>query len=120
MIIESFNVTHPSSKTANFPENKASNQGSPHQQEDLVLSSHGRLSDGEFQSHLLKGVSRTFALTIPQLPDELLKVVSNAYLLCRTIDTIEDEPNLTFKQKSEFSKLFVTILEGKKKTEYFN
>ncbi|MGF1670025.1 MAG: hypothetical protein ACFCU6_06230, partial [Balneolaceae bacterium] len=29
------------------------------------------LSDFELQQHLLDGVSRTFALTIPQLPDEL-------------------------------------------------
>jgi farnesyl-diphosphate farnesyltransferase len=43
------------------------------------------------QDQLLPGVSRTFALTIPQLPDALRPVVTNAYLLCRTADTIEDE-----------------------------
>ena len=49
-------------------------------------------NDDEFQSYLLNGVSRTFALTIPQLPQDLKKVVSNAYLLCRTVHTVEDEP----------------------------
>ena len=49
-------------------------------------------SDDEFQSDMLKRVSRTFALTIPQLPSTLCKVVSNAYLLCRIVDTIEDDP----------------------------
>ena len=43
------------------------------------------------QDRLLPGVSRTFALTIPQLPQDLRPIVTNAYLLCRTADTIEDE-----------------------------
>ena len=60
------------------------------------------LSDDDFQSEMLKGVSRTFALTIPQLPADLCRVVSNAYLLCRIVDTIEDEPVLTGMQKNSF------------------
>jgi len=43
------------------------------------------------QHELLDQVSRTFALTIPRLPAELVDVVGNAYLLCRIVDTIEDE-----------------------------
>ena len=57
------------------------------------------LSDDDFQSEMLKGVSRTFALTIPQLPADLCRVVSNAYLLCRIVDTIEDEPVLSWHAK---------------------
>ena len=60
------------------------------------------LSDDDFQSEMLEGVSRTFALTIPQLPAELCRVVSNAYLLCRIVDTIEDEPVLSGTQKNSF------------------
>ena len=45
------------------------------------MSQHN--TDEEYQAHILIGVSRTFALTIPQLPPPLCKVVSNAYLLCR-------------------------------------
>jgi len=45
-----------------------------------------------YQSDILERVSRTFALTIPQLPFDLSKVVANAYLLCRIADTIEDDP----------------------------
>ncbi|MDM8569467.1 squalene/phytoene synthase family protein, partial [Thiotrichales bacterium HSG1] len=60
-------------------------------------------SDEDYQNYILPGVSRTFALTIPQLPPDLCKVVSNGYLLCRIADTIEDEPNLTFIQKRQFS-----------------
>jgi len=67
--------------------------------------------DLEFQSKMLAGVSRTFALTIPRLPQALRNVVANAYLLCRTIDTIEDEPGLTPEKKQSLCNLFVEILE---------
>lgn len=45
-----------------------------------------------YQARILSRVSRTFALTIPQLPAELATVVTHAYLLLRLADTIEDEP----------------------------
>ena len=64
------------------------------------------LSDDDFQSEMLEGVSRTFALTIPQLPAELCRVVSNAYLLCRIVDTIEDEPLLDGARKNYFVSSF--------------
>lgn len=69
-----------------------------------------KFSDAGLQAHLLHGVSRTFALTIPQLPPKLRHVVSNAYLLCRTIDTIEDEPALTISQKRSLGHLFVQVV----------
>ena len=48
------------------------------------------LSDEVYQDRILPGVSRTFALTIPQLPQALRTSVTNAYLLCRIADTIEE------------------------------
>lgn len=69
-------------------------------------------SDEAYQEHILKGVSRTFALTIPQLPPTLCRVVSNAYLLDRIVDTIEDEPNLTLAQKKEFLQEFIKVVAG--------
>jgi len=77
-------------------------------------------SDDALQDYLLQGVSRTFALTIPQLPDALRPVVSNAYLLCRIIDTIEDEPKLNFEQKQQFANMFVSIVEGQLPTQTFS
>jgi farnesyl-diphosphate farnesyltransferase len=74
-------------------------------------------TDEEYQDHILIGVSRTFALTIPQLPYPLSKVVSNAYLLCRIADTIEDEPNLTATQKREFSQEFIQVVAGESSPE---
>lgn len=67
------------------------------------------LSELEMQSALLEGVSRTFALTIPQLPEGLYSVVANAYLLCRIIDTIEDEISLSPELKRNFCKRFIAV-----------
>ena len=64
----------------------------------------------EFQNKHLQGVSRTFALAIPQLPERLNFVVANAYLLCRIVDTIEDEIALTYEQKKDFNEQFISIL----------
>jgi farnesyl-diphosphate farnesyltransferase len=65
-----------------------------------------------WQDEILLGVSRTFALTIPQLPDALRRVVTNAYLLCRIADTIEDESALTVEQKRGFHDDLVAVVRG--------
>lgn len=69
-------------------------------------------TDGNLQAHLLDGVSRSFALTIPQLPDPLWHIVSNAYLLCRIVDTIEDEIALTPEQKRVFCHEFIDVVKN--------
>jgi farnesyl-diphosphate farnesyltransferase len=76
-------------------------------------------SDDEFQALLLEGVSRTFALTIPQLPETLYSVVANAYLLCRIVDTIEDEVSLSPPQKKYFCAEFINIVKTGKNTDAF-
>jgi farnesyl-diphosphate farnesyltransferase len=68
--------------------------------------------DEDYQVRILKGVSRTFALTIPQLPGPLFRVVSNAYLLCRIADTIEDDRDMPLRQKRELSDLFIEVVAG--------
>lgn len=70
------------------------------------------LADDELQARLLDGVSRTFALTIPQLPQALAGPVSNAYLLCRIVDTIEDEATLSAAQKRKFCRQFTRVVAG--------
>ena len=65
-----------------------------------------------YQAEALPGVSRTFALTIPQLPTPLRDVVGNAYLLCRIADTIEDEATLPLEQKEEYLHRFVNVVKG--------
>ena len=71
------------------------------------------------QADLLPGVSRTFALTIPQLPEPLAGVVTNAYLLCRIADTIEDDVVLTAQQKADFHDQFVAVLSGEQAAQKF-
>ena len=78
------------------------------------------LSDEAFQALLLEGVSRTFALTIPQLPNELYPAVANAYLLCRIVDTIEDEVSLDPEQKEYFCSAFIDVVKTGKKAESFS
>src|SRR5512142_26019 len=72
-----------------------------------------------YQREILADVSRTFALTIPQLPAALRGVVTNAYLLCRIADTIEDEPGLAFEQKQRFHALFIDVVDGAASPETF-
>lgn len=78
-----------------------------------------QLSDDDFQAALLEGVSRTFALTIPQLPTELYRAVANAYLLCRIVDTIEDEVSLTAQQKHYFCSEFIEVVKTGDNSEPF-
>ncbi len=75
--------------------------------------------DLDFQDTILQGVSRTFALTIPRLPDPLRIVVGNAYLLCRIADTIEDEPELETSLKRQLSANFVEVVRGNQSAETF-
>ena len=78
---------------------------------DIVVSAAGT-ADQLRQEQLLPGVSRTFALTIPQLPEPLREVVTNAYLLCRIADTIEDDAALTPLQKADFHEQFRAVVAG--------
>src|SRR3974390_2897727 len=69
-------------------------------------------SDEVYQDQILPHVSRTFALTIPQLPEGLRTAVTNAYLLCRIADTIEDEPALSPAETLAFLQRFSGVLRG--------
>jgi farnesyl-diphosphate farnesyltransferase len=70
-------------------------------------------SDLAYQDQILPHVSRTFALTIPQLPGELRVSVTNAYLLCRIADTIEDEPALSPPETLSFLQRFSAVVAGR-------
>lgn len=59
---------------------------------------------------VLPKVSRTFALTIPQLPGPLHLTVASAYLLCRVADTIEDEPALAPSIKRSLHDLLPRVI----------
>ncbi|MGH8146169.1 MAG: phytoene/squalene synthase family protein [Rhodanobacteraceae bacterium] len=63
-----------------------------------------------YQHRILPAVSRTFALTIPQLDPRLRTVIANAYLLCRIADTIEDEQELPSDVKQQFHDRFTRVV----------
>jgi len=77
------------------------------------------LTDAQYQDYILDGVSRTFALTIPQLPPALHHAVGNAYLLCRIADTIEDDPDLSPADKTRLSDEFIDVVASHKPAETF-
>lgn len=70
-----------------------------------------------YQDYVLPLVSRTFALTIPQLPTDLARIVGNSYLLCRIADTIEDEPSLDVVRKTEFERALIDVVAGRGSAE---
>jgi farnesyl-diphosphate farnesyltransferase len=70
-------------------------------------------SDEDYQNRILPHVSRTFALTIPQLPLGLRTPVTNAYLLCRIADTIEDETPVQAATNLVLQERFVAVVCGK-------
>src|SRR3979490_2802560 len=70
------------------------------------------MTDEVYQEQILPQVSRTFALTIPQLPPGLRTAVTSAYLLCRIADTIEDEPALSAAETLAFLQRFTAVVCG--------
>jgi farnesyl-diphosphate farnesyltransferase len=79
---------------------------------DVVQMESG-VSDEAYQDQILPHVSRTFALTIPQLPTALRTPVTTAYLLCRIADTIEDEPALPADETFRFLQRFAGVVSGR-------
>jgi farnesyl-diphosphate farnesyltransferase len=79
----------------------------------------GQRYDPEYEGRALQQVSRSFALTIPQLPPVLRRPVTNAYLLCRIVDTIEDDENLALDQKRFFFQEIISVLNGRASAEQF-
>jgi len=70
-------------------------------------------TDEAYQEEILPHVSRTFALTIPQLPEGLRTAVTSAYLLCRIADTIEDEPALSAADTHLYLGRFAAVVAGR-------
>jgi farnesyl-diphosphate farnesyltransferase len=74
---------------------------------------HSSATDELYQDAVLPHVSRTFALTIPELPAPLRAPVTNAYLLCRIADTIEDEPAVAPDAALVLLQRFVSVVCGR-------
>jgi farnesyl-diphosphate farnesyltransferase len=88
------------------------------QTQEIQASLHE--ADEAYQEHILQYVSRTFALTIPQLPTELRRVVSNAYLLCRIADTVEDDNAVNSEQTRDLGNMFTQVVAGNVPAKQFS
>lgn len=64
------------------------------------------------QTQMVRQVSRTFALSIEQLPPPLQDAVGIAYLLLRVSDILEDHPDLSPDRKVELLRLWAQVLDG--------
>jgi len=60
----------------------------------------------------LRNVSRTFAISIEQLPAELREAVMIAYLMFRVSDCLEDTDELEADRKAELLRLWAKVLEN--------
>jgi farnesyl-diphosphate farnesyltransferase len=67
-------------------------------------------SDAAFCAALLPKVSRTFALSIEMLGPQLRASVRVAYLLCRIVDTIEDDERLSQESRKRLFDCFESSL----------
>ncbi len=59
---------------------------------------------------MLRGVSRTFALSIERLPSSLRDFVTTAYLLFRVSDCLEDNDTLVAPHKAELLRMWARVL----------
>lgn len=63
-------------------------------------------------AQMLRSVSRTFALSIEQLPAMLREAVTVAYLLLRVADCLEDHPHMDRAEKAALLRRWAAVLRG--------
>lgn len=68
------------------------------------------MNDEHFAIDILPRVSRTFALSIEALPQPMRSTVRVSYLLCRVVDTIEDDPELPEQRRQQLFTDFVHLV----------
>lgn len=68
---------------------------------------------------MLRNVSRTFALSIEQLPPVLRETVTIAYLLFRVSDCLEDHEVLKADRKADLLRLWAQVLLGDRSVSEF-
>ncbi len=66
--------------------------------------------DGALCRRLLPRVSRTFALSIALLPPSLREAIGDAYLLCRIVDSIEDDARLSIERRLALFDAFDAVM----------
>lgn len=69
------------------------------------------MQDWNFCKASLREVSRTFAIPISMLRERLEVAVTCGYLLCRTVDTVEDAGTLPLEDRDELYAAFLDVIE---------
>lgn len=70
---------------------------------------------------MLRKVSRTFALSIEQLPPPVCDIITIAYLMFRVSDCIEDHDTMPPERKAHVLRLWADVLQGQKPVQdYLN
>lgn len=73
--------------------------------------------DFAFCEMALPRVSRSFALSIQALPKDLRDAVGVAYLLCRVVDTVEDDPRFARRRDPHFDRFDRALDEAARATD---
>ncbi len=74
----------------------------------------------KYTRHWLAKVSRSFAPSIAILDEPMERSVGIAYLLCRVVDTVEDEPSLTDSSRDQLFELFIQSLHSTEAAKKFS
>jgi phytoene/squalene synthetase len=69
------------------------------------------MQHAEYCRQMLAEVSRTFAIPIAMLRPSLRDAVTTGYLLCRIVDTVEDEAGLDLASRERLYACFLAVLE---------
>ena len=78
------------------------------------------LSDWSFCKQSLEEVSRTFSRPIAMLRPPLERTVTCGYLLCRIVDTVEDDPEASLAERDELFARFLEVIERGAPAEVFS
>jgi len=92
-------TTHPLELSYLFQMKKEFSHFRPSDERLTVISQS--TADREFCYEALKKVSRSFAVVIQQLPEELQDPVCLFYLILRGLDTVEDDMSIDQKEKEQ-------------------
>jgi farnesyl-diphosphate farnesyltransferase len=83
---------------------------SPAENSPTMTSTERERDDRALCAASLPLVSRTFAISIEGLPEELREPVRIGYLLCRIVDTVEDGPGLSLAERLELFDSFDALV----------
>jgi len=95
---------HPLEVKALLKMKLSGNKFAPSKESLKVLA--GKLNDADFCCETLNKVSRSFAVVIQQLPNDLKQAICIFYLVLRALDTIEDDMNFPLNEKVKLLRSF--------------